>query len=62
MEPTSALGGVLTGVLAGTVIVLVVLFGVYLSAKWRRAVPVVHPVAEDLPHRKARVGELPPVD
>jgi hypothetical protein len=62
MEPTSALGGVLIGVLSGVVIMLVVLFGVYLSGKWRRAVTVVHPVAEDLPHRKTPVGELPRVD
>lgn len=62
MVPTSALGGVLTGVFAGAAIVLVVLFGVYLSGKWRRAVPVVHPVAEDAPHRHTRIGELPPAD
>ena len=62
MEPTSTLGGVLTGVLAGAAIVLVVLLGLYLSGKWRRAVPVVHPVADDLPRSKTRVGELPPTD
>lgn len=63
MTPTSALGGILTGLLDGAVIALVVVLGVYLTGKWRRSAPVVHPVAEDLPGRrtrKPREGELPP--
>jgi hypothetical protein len=63
VTPTSALGGVLTGLLDGAVIALIVLLGVYLTGKWRRSAPVVHPVAEDLPRRnsaKPRTGELPP--
>jgi hypothetical protein len=63
VTPTSALGGILTGLLDGGVIALVVLLGVFLTGKWRRSAPVVHPVAEDLPRRRAprvREGELPP--
>lgn len=63
MTPTSALGGILTGLLDGGVIALVILLGVYLSGKWRRSEPAVQPVAEDLPRRRARAvaeGELPP--
>lgn len=62
MTPTSALGGVLTGIVDGCVIALLVLLGVYLSGKWRRGATVVHPVAEDLPDRKkVPEGELPPL-
>lgn len=65
MTPTSALGGILTGLLDGAIIAVIVLFGVYLTGKWRRTAPVVHPVAEDHPdERRPRVreGELPRTD
>ena len=63
VTPTSALGGVITGILDGLVIAMLVVLGVYLSGKWRRGAAVVRPVAEDLPKRKpaVRPGELPPI-
>jgi hypothetical protein len=54
MIPTSLLGGVLTGILDATVIVLLVLLGIYFIGRRRRAAPVVHPVADDLPQRARR--------
>jgi hypothetical protein len=63
MTPTSALGGILTGLLDGGVIALAILLGVYLSGKWQRSETAVQPVAEDLPRRRVRQvgeGELPP--
>jgi hypothetical protein len=62
MTPTSLLGGVLTGIIDGAVIMVLVFLGVYLAGKWRRPAPAVHPVAEDRTVRttKTRIGELPP--
>lgn len=61
MTPTSTLDGILTGLIDGTLIVLIVLLAAYV-AKRRQHAPVTHPVAEDLPGRATPIGELPVSD
>jgi hypothetical protein len=65
VTPTSTLAGVLTGLLDGTLIVLIVvivLLGAYLVGRRQHGAPAVHPVAEDRPKRTSRIGELPSTD
>lgn len=59
MTPTSPLAGLLTGLVDGLLIGLVVFVVVLLTARRHRAVPVVYPVAEDLPTSSTSIGELP---
>jgi hypothetical protein len=62
VTPTSALAGILTGLLDGTLIAIIVVVGAYVVKRRQQAVPIVHPVAEELPRHKTPIGELPTLD
>jgi hypothetical protein len=62
VTPTSPLAGILTGLIDGSLVVLIVLLGAYIARRRQHAVPVVRPVAEDRPNRKTPIGELPSID
>ena len=62
MTPTSLLGGIVTGLIDGAGIIILVLLGLWLTGKWHRGTPAVHPVADDQPHPRrphTPEGELP---
>jgi hypothetical protein len=63
MTPTSAWGGVLTGMIDGAVIALLVFAAIYLVGRFHRPTPAVRRVPAgrvDETRRPTRPGELPP--
>jgi hypothetical protein len=59
VTPNSPLAGLLTGLVDGLLIATVVVLALYLTSRRQRTAHVVHPVAEDVPSRSTRPGELP---
>lgn len=53
MTPTSALSGVLTGLVDGSLVGVAVLVVGFLAKRRQQGAVPVHPVAEDVPERRA---------